>query len=88
MFFLCNIASLVGGVVFSFLLRSFYLSSRAEQSVVKDLVYIHTTSEAMCPPEEGFSGLSGGALRKIEYFPLRTKSCLSVSEFFSFRTSC
>ena len=27
----------------------------------KDLVYIHTTSEAMCPPGEGFSGLSGGA---------------------------
>ena len=36
----------------------------------------------MCPPGEGFSGLSGGALRKIEYFPLRTKSCLSVASSF------
>ena len=49
------------GVVFSFLASLIFLSSRAEQSVVKDLVYIHTTSEAMCPPWEGFSGLSGGA---------------------------
>ena len=38
------------GVMLSFLLRLFYLSSRVEQSVVKDLVYIHITSEAMCPP--------------------------------------
>ena len=73
MFFLCNIASLVGvgvfflgfarwGVVFSFLASlvgvwcfSFFaslvfLSSRVERSVVKGLVYIHATSEAMCPP--------------------------------------
>ena len=49
-FFLCNIASLVGVWCFLSLLRSFFLSSRAEQSVVKDLVYIHTRSEAMCPP--------------------------------------
>ena len=45
-------------------------------------MYNHTTSEAMCPPWEGFSGLSGGAWRKIEYFPLRTKSCLSVASSF------
>ena len=54
--FFRNIATLVGvGVfflgfarwmwVFSFfLLRLFFLSSRVERSVVKDLVYIHTTS--------------------------------------------
>ena len=28
------------------------------------------------------SGLRGRALRKIEYFPLRTKSCLSVASSF------
>ena len=38
-----------------------FLSSRAERSEVKDLVYIHTTSEAMCPPKRAISGLSGGA---------------------------
>ena len=69
-------------VMFSFFASLVFLSSRVEQSGVKDLVYIHTTSEAMCPPKEGYSGLSGGALRKIEYFPLRTKSCLSVASSF------
>ena len=40
------------------------------------------TSEAICPPRRATSGLSGGALRKIEYFPLRTKSCLSEASSF------
>ena len=48
--FLCNIASLVGVWCFSFFASLVFLSSRVERSVVKDLVYIHTTSEAMCPP--------------------------------------
>ena len=68
--------------VYFYLALLIFLSSRAEQSVVKDLVYIHTTSEAMCPPWRATSGLSGGALRKIEYFPLRTKSCLSEASSF------
>ena len=34
------------------------------------------------------SGLRGRALRNFCIFPLRRKSCLSVSEFFLFRTSC
>ena len=38
------------GVMFSFFAPLIFLLSRAELSVVKDLVYIHTTSEAMCPP--------------------------------------
>ena len=58
--FFCNIASLVGVwcLLFSFAL---FLSSRAEQSVVKNLVYIHITSEAMCPPRRATSGLRGRA---------------------------
>ena len=48
-------------LVFSLFCFACFLLSRAERSEVKDLVYIHTTSEAMCPPGEGFSGLSGGA---------------------------
>ena len=67
------------GVVFYFFASLVFF---VIQSGAKDLVYIHTTSEAMCPPGEGFSGLSGGALRKIEYFPLRTKSCLSEASSF------
>ena len=34
------------------------------------------------PSKEGYSGLRGRALRKIEYFPLRTKSCLSKASSF------
>ena len=50
------------GVMFTFFrFARFFLSSRAEQSVVKDLVYIHTTSEAMCPPKRAISGLRGRA---------------------------
>ena len=44
------LASLVGVWCFSFFASLVFLSSRVERSVVKDLVYIHTTSEAMCPP--------------------------------------
>ena len=132
-----NIASLVGCWCFLFmthclfslllvlLLYSFFarihFSSRAERSVVKDLVYIHLcflffmlsrsfvamllwmtlwvkaslaisyglaipTSEAMWQPHKRLPpAFSVEAWRKIEYFPWRTKSCLSVSEFFSFR---
>ena len=43
------------------------------------------TSEAMCPPWEGYSGLRGEAWRNFCIFSLRTKSCLSVSGFFLFR---
>ena len=55
-FFATSLRSL-GCDVFFFCFARFFVI----QSGAKDLVYIHATSEAMCPPEEGFSGLSGGA---------------------------
>ena len=44
---------------------------------------IHTNERSdVLASKEAFSGLRVGALRKIEYFPLRTKSCLSVASSF------
>ena len=58
-FFTTSLRSLGVGVFLFCFAR--FLSSRVERSEVKDLVYIHTTSEAMCPPKRAISGLSGGA---------------------------
>ena len=55
-FFATSLRSL-GCDVFFFCFARF-LSSRAERRIS---FTSHATSEAMCPPEEGFSGLSGGA---------------------------
>ena len=75
------------GVMLSFLLRLFYLSSRVEQSVVKDLVYIHITSEAMCPPRRLLRP-QWRSVKKNRVFSVKNEKLFERSEFFSFRKIC
>ena len=51
----------------------------------EDLVYIPTTSEAMCPPMEGYFRPQWRSVKKNRVFSVKNEKLFERSEFFSFR---
>ena len=54
----------------------------------EDLVYIPTTSEAMCPPREGYFRPQWRSVKKNRVFSVKNEKLFERSEFFSFRKIC